>query len=589
MKTLTAAMATKLAEPFGNESICILEIQWVTDGQWNKYADKAIPSENIPGVILNLGSLETVVKVTGSGSSQNISVILNDIDGTLKNIINYNDVHGKTARVYQWLEEVPFADRFMLLEGQISSPLKWNEGSRTFSFDITTKTEDKEIGFSPEEGEFPFIPDNLIGKPWPLAFGTVENIPGAHLKESPECETLNPVYIKDPTLEWDHASMAYGETMVLKTMAYDYTIEEEIALAKPWLTPAQRAAEVRRQQQEIITDATNAGIFFDNQKVFQNSILTVAEARWDSYIGLTDPELFPQYTDIYLVIDGVLFRGEVRDDGRFYYSSKDRLDFNISVWNETNKTAEMNAMMDYLTDTSNRYVGWLFEPLTPGSNKFTSATYSRPEPYAYSPTSFAGPGLKVVDAGSKVELAGQWHVTYIANLIPSTIIHVKAYRNVNGREQLVRIAERYYTVSQEELGGYSVCMITMEQSPVSLGFANDDIYITLNSTVGPNTVDIMEWLITTYTDLTWDETSFDHVKTLLENYPSHFAFLDRKNIMQVLEEMAYQCRCAIWISQSQFYLKYLPEQQSTVATVVDADVDFGTLEIEITLESAFCV
>ena len=64
-------------------------------------------------------------------------------------------------------------------------------------------------------------------------------------------------------------------------------------------------------------------------------------------------------------------------------------------------------------------------------------------------------------------------------------------------------------------------------------------------------------MITTYTTYTPDPTSFAAVRALIDNYPMHFPILDRKNILQVLEEIAFQARCAIFLRDDVFYLVYL--------------------------------
>ena len=84
--------------------------------------------------------------------------------------------------------------------------------------------------------------------------------------------------------------------------------------------------------------------------------------------------------------------------------------------------------------------------------------------------------------------------------------------------------------------------------------------MTFESSVGPNTVDIMKYLIDTYTTLSYDNDSFNYCAEKLAAFPSNFALLETKNIIDVLRDIAFQCRCAIWISDDVFYMKYLPEE-----------------------------
>ncbi len=103
--------------------------------------------------------------------------------------------------------------------------------------------------------------------------------------------------------------------------------------------------------------------------------------------------------------------------------------------------------------------------------------------------------------------------------------------------------------------------------------------MTQTSSVGPNTADILEWLITTYTTYGVDRTSFDHVKAAIDNYPMNFPILERKNILQTLEEIAFQARCTIFLRNDTFFLKYLAEDPTSVATITEDDVEAKSLQI----------
>jgi hypothetical protein len=66
----------------------------------------------------------------------------------------------------------------------------------------------------------------------------------------------------------------------------------------------------------------------------------------------------------------------------------------------------------------------------------------------------------------------------------------------------------------------------------------------------------------------------------------HFPLLRRPNILNILQELAQKARCALWQKQDTFYIKYLAETPTPVATITEADViandetQRGTLVIE---------
>ena len=101
----------------------------------------------------------------------------------------------------------------------------------------------------------------------------------------------------------------------------------------------------------------------------------------------------------------------------------------------------------------------------------------------------------------------------------------------------------------------------------------DEIYVTFQSTIGPNVADIIEYIVEQYTDLTCDPATFAHVKTKLAPFPANFPINDRKNVVQTLREIAFQARCAIWFSEGVVYLRYLPEEPTPVDTITESDID----------------
>ena len=60
---------------------------------------------------------------------------------------------------------------------------------------MVSQIEDKEIGFSAEEGNFPYIPSDLVGKAWPMVFGTVYDYPAVQMPMAVTGVTLGGVGI----------------------------------------------------------------------------------------------------------------------------------------------------------------------------------------------------------------------------------------------------------------------------------------------------------------------------------------------------------------------------------------------------------
>lgn len=197
MRTLTPAALAEIATSLGTEPLNIVEVQW-TDGVSTWYADKELT--NIPGKILNLGTVECAT--TSKSTSVSFTVTLDDTDKTILNILNTQDVHKAICKLYQYFGDIALTDKFVLFQGELSSPITWDEGDRTVSFTALSSLEEKEVGFSPEEGEFDFVSPELEGEPWPLVFGNCLHVPAQKIKQVTSGTLAEDMGIVDPTLEY---------------------------------------------------------------------------------------------------------------------------------------------------------------------------------------------------------------------------------------------------------------------------------------------------------------------------------------------------------------------------------------------------
>jgi len=624
MKTLSPVMSERLTNSHGSESVCIVEVQWAVDGQWHQYADKDIPGSNIEGKILSVSTMESVVKMDSQGRSQGISMELADSDGTLKHIINYNDVHGRPCRIFQWMEGIPLAEKFLLFEGEITSPTIWKEGSRSLHFEVITKLADKEIGFSPEEGDFTYIPEDLIGKAWPLVFGMCQNVPAVALQEVPIAETAESLGVIDPYIDERLNELnRYGDSMGSTAYINIASRDEMMDL----MNEAKDYAEVAAAAVIKSTSDTNAWLALVQARraIINNIRKTITLSEEGSDISTLKAELIDAWESINLAIDGYNLAAEalqhntetyqywanlydqryasyqmlaaavmdalaasVHPDGgdSDFMNSRSELDEERAALEAVKEQQEEYQASEFKVVNGaffpqNEYIELRIDHIVVGG-QFDGDTFTITKRVV---TDFSSGladayGFTFLQAGSRIRVNSNIHVTYIANILPSAVHHVKAFKTINGLERLMTVPSSYYTVRHVDLVGYTVTSITLDQ-PLNFYDSEwaDDIYVTQTSPVGPNTVDIMTWMIDKYTDLSWDTTSFNYVKAMIENYPSNFALFDRMNIMQALEEIAFQARCAVWISDNTFFIKYLAEQLSEVDTVTESDIAVETMEV----------
>lgn len=186
--------------------------------------------------------------------------------------------------------------------------------------------------------------------------------------------------------------------------------------------------------------------------------------------------------------------------------------------------------------------------------------------------------------GNGVNYKAPQEWVWIVNIMHDTVVKkVYAYREVNGRRVFSEVPSRYFYVQNRTIAGQECTVVVTPNRLTSLGEDwEDQLYITCTSPEGPNTSDILKWLFETYSDYTVDAASFADVAVSLTNYPSHFAILERGDLLKVAEDIAYQCRCAIYVSADTVYLKYLPKEYATTSTINDSKIIENSFNISYT-------
>jgi len=198
MRTITANAQALLSQNMGTELIVILEVEWAVGGTMY-YSDQDVAG--CQAKILGMGGFDTSMKLEGSGDSQELGIVLDDTDGSIRAIYNAFDLHKRPASVYMLHKGLTLADKILVFKGELVTPIEWDEGQRSVGFNVMSKLEATQVGFSMEEGDFPNIPDEALGKAWPLVFGQVCHLPAVKVRAPRRGYLESGVGIHDFTLE----------------------------------------------------------------------------------------------------------------------------------------------------------------------------------------------------------------------------------------------------------------------------------------------------------------------------------------------------------------------------------------------------
>ena len=612
MRVITPAALAAIQNSYGEEPITIIEISWATTGPPKSYADKTVAG--IPGKILELGNLDSILDITRSNTSQSIDFSIEDTDGSIKSIIDTQDIHHVPVNVYQYFTGLDVdTDKFLVFSGKINAPFTWSETSRTLSFQVLSEIENLEFGFSPEEGEIPGLPANLVGKAWPSIFGTAIDVPTVNIGQTVTGTTLCGVGLlegKNAYLEAPLGGDDCGFYMSLARMSAQISHNNRCGAAAGFGTAtandyidqsnqiraqiAQQVAEKQRQQlcaarqrQDKLDEAEEQGLGCNPLRVLggedfpQGSVLTL-DVGGLTLTGVMNGQDFDIHTRTETKTKEDAELAERRlFPWRFGIDPCDnRQQPQPQYWELTCPGPTSPGQIPTRNPTTNLITGYTVQNLTSTITSrgfvYCTGTFALGRP-----TETSVLKNKFVEAGARVSIVEGDDIAYIVSITPGTVLDIKAYKQFEGDRRLVSIPPTYYTVTVESYGTFNATVVRMTKalsSRVDEGWG-DEVFATFESTIGPNPVDILDYIIDRYTDLTIDAASFAAVRPDVDITPMNFAVLDRPNTLDLVKELVFQCRCATYTSGGTIFLKFLPKEPTADEVITVSNVSLGSVEV----------
>lgn len=619
VRSISAASLAKLNQKLGTEPANIIEIDW-GNGLATSYADITIG--NIAGKILEIDEIDHLIDVFNSNSSQEVSFRLSDTDGEVKRIFNTQEIQEVPVRIFQWFVDLDVDEKFLIFAGKISSPIKFEEADRSFTFGAISEIEDKEFGFSAEEGQFEFIPSDLVGQPWPSVFGLELDVPALQVNKAITGTLLCPIGIVSGqdkhlaiALGGDDCGMGMSVSMISTQISFlnvastawstsdkrrsedlfDQANELRKQLAQVTGSRQNQIACAQSKRQQTVDDAENVGLGCNPARI----------------LGGED---FPANTSIQLEINGGILTGSFNDpanEDSFFISSRRHPDSDTKA---ESQAAQIKSTA-CIQPTPAQFFDFSME-VPPGRGQFGSTPPDRVPLFADDgktivgtrlvqgpdivqrkgfiicnlPASSTPPSANVLqhfwaDAGSRVTRFGDEPITFIVSITPGEVLAVKAFKNFNGEKRLVSVPDNLWSDEVKSYGPVVAVQVTTSKplSTIEDEGWEDQIYVTFESTIGPNPVDILEYIIENYTDLIFDTVSFDAVKASLDNngdvLGNGMVILERINTVELLRQITFLNRCAIWATNGVFRLKYLPLEPPSDLTITTSDFRFKSVVV----------
>jgi len=578
MRIATAGLVAKLNTLEGTAPLLVVKITWPLTG--------VVYYSEIPltfGIIDCFAAIKTFSTLQGEVTIDNVGAysgasvtLLDDNSQTLKGIFDANQAEGAAVEVYHWYSALPDTDAMLLLRGVVKSDIDYSDGARTLSFNIENTKEGALVGYALED-EVDIISRDvspeMVDQPWPLIFGTVLKSKALRLERTLET-TLAVTFNQD--------SSVYKFTDGYK-FPQDTPITVEIAGIGFTGTMAGNAFTVTEKVVPIFTDldidARVVGpyqyspfvFWLDDVEDIKNKFVYITDGTDTMVNFCTDQD----GAECWFRHPWTLDRNFVLVDNTWTVTEVAKLPRPswLSVWNYT-----INPLYDIPNLVSlydiGRSLGGVIEYQSVFAIKWK------------------------IEAGARVVLKpADTDEVYIANLIESdSLLEVFAYRTLNGERIFVPVPSSYFTydvadtallagASNPPVSGTTVTTITFAK-PLSIHYGEnweEDIYVSLKSTVDDNAADIIEWIIDTYLSYGVDATSFSIAHDQVQYCPMGFTLNELKDAWALCTELAWQARCAIWSSNDDVFLKYLSEVPSAYAKI------FSNTDIELKTVALSCI
>lgn len=595
MRDFSEAVRSQLNRKHGLQVEVFVGVRWVDD---EEVFYSSSEFEGAHQAVVEVSGLETTKQISGNGASQSVTITLSDTDGTLSNILDTIDIHKRPARVYLGFPNVPIDQSVVLIDGEINSEMEWNERGRTLTFSILDKIEGRRFGFAAEDGLFVDVDPRTRNTPWPFRFGETCVYPAVSIRNGRtgilrigqgvldptldakicQAKKINCPKIEDPLGSADEPDPANNPSA--GRLAWD--TNNVPGTDGPFLNGPETTFGTRLSNPSGVNDL---GTGPNNVRLVRDK--QCEDAKWRTLCQLyrhranqlvyVNPTLeirggdeFPQNEVVDIRIDDVIYSGTFSGE-TFTIITTNRLDTpedidcrNVSPLTQgyRRKDSTPSSIEECNTPTSEfelRVVGgageaWRFLDEIPDSE------------------------FKWLPSGSTVYLQSAQEEVHIVSLITGDVDGVFAYRTFGDTKQMTELPADYYTVRETDYGDLTATEVWLERSLDSYPDENWDkrIYVQFSSDVGPNPVDVMEWIINNYTDFTIDTDSFAAVELKLADYPCNYYYAAKQNVLSVLKQIAYEARCALYVTDNVVKLKYLPSEPNADKTFTTTDIVAGS-------------
>lgn len=538
-------------------------------------------NEDLTDRIISMTPVTVRSEVDEIGDIGQVSIVLDDSDGAMK-------THFDGTVLYNMDGVIKFksdtgATEINAFVGKITSPIDWNESQRRLSLALISKVDSDLVTVLTD----PELENDICPRPVPpIAFGTVLGVKAVSKNCIPDSITMEPIYsrstgkttpvpppativskdvfeISNPDA-FPSGDITVSIDNVLFEGNVDTVTSEFSCIAFGFNKTYPTIPVVNdREQPTDDNDYNNAAVFWcsDSSGVLAGKYMVLEFDQDYYYFAEGTGAEFER-----LEADSTLYNGH--ETGR-------RKVFVRCSQQNGNKVILEHPVIDdlgrpvLLSNDNNAQVIDVKGQYDLGND----LDWTGPLQYTYPPRWEIPPGTQIILVSDSQE--------FLFNGVETDEFY-GLYGYKNGQFQVV--PSSMYTVD-------------LVESKITLGtalrYGNEwefgKYYASFKSSIASdgNVVDVLEYIINNYTNLTIDTTSFNYVKARpsVTNYPCGFAIFDTPDAIDLMQRICWEARLGMSIRNNIVYLRDLTEDFSTATpsgSMTTSNTEHDSLNMQIT-------
>jgi len=583
----TAFTQGKMDTDLGTEPLTVLKISWKTGDVY--YSGKDVSALGAEGRIMSFSGVTSSIKANNVGVVSSSTFTLSDYDGALKSLYDDDIMEFLPAEVYYGYEGGGLADLMLLYKGRVGTPISWSEGTRTLTFSVVSNYKDSLVGAEIKAKDYDRVvfDTDSESEMKPMSFGTPVAVKAVRVHTVPTGVIQNRYPLPSPAVQ------PLPPLPPVPTPPITFTVLEvsnagfQFQVTGGELFPQLTPIKIRIGELEGIGDwIAEVSGKFSGISALHGNLFTV------DGISLTTNPAISQ-----LMTDGKIATEPLTDiiinlDSRVYLRQyTDELTLQEIDVREIYVINDLDHIEAGGYEVREVLAGWDNPNQIALKSNFKAIPtewWSIGEAGAFSITTGPVSGRDSVDVGPAGYPASQGlYLAMDQPLIGRPVWDEKTVASVrqSGKDGVPFTVEPrttyftgdIFTTIKVQAKGQTDKQVNEFPNLLMPEDTGSGPLISIGTT---NPIEIIEHLIINNSNQTPDPVTFTALKPKLDKYEMNFTLSNQRDVLNVIEDIAFQCRVGLNYDGQNVKAVYLSEESPEVMDIDEKEINSKTMVLE---------